>query len=244
MVEDLPLSLHRLDVTDEASVAEAVELILAEVGRIDVAVNNAAISHYSPLEHTSDTQLRTLYDTNVLGPLRVIRAVLPTMRAQRSGAIVNISSIAAHLTMLCTGPYSMTKHALEAASETLALEVRPFGIRVAIIEPGLFATRMAPARSLGADPASPYADAERRVRRWFRQAKDSAGDPLVVAQVIEHAATTDEPQLRYLIGADAALFVHGRERISDEDWIELGRPMSDEQFLTEFAAHFPIPASV
>jgi NAD(P)-dependent dehydrogenase (short-subunit alcohol dehydrogenase family) len=242
-VESLPLTILPLDVDDETSVQRAIAGVLAQAGRIDVLVNNAGIVHFSPVEHTSDGAARAVFETNLFGALRTIRAVLPVMRAQRHGAIVNVSSIGGRIAPFCTGLYTMAKHALEAASEMLAQEVRPYGIRVVLIEPGFFATPMLDraTSTLAQDPASPYADAERRISLWFAQAKQTAGAPRVVAEAIERAVTTPEPRLRYLVGLDAQAYVAGRERLSDEDWVQLGRAMTDEEFFQEFAARFPLP---
>jgi NAD(P)-dependent dehydrogenase (short-subunit alcohol dehydrogenase family) len=195
------------------------------------------------VEHIDDARARAVFETNVFGPLRCIRAVLPDMRTRRSGAIVNVSSIGGRIAPFCTGLYVMAKHALEAASEMLALELQQFGIRVAVVEPGFHLTRMIDdaTQRLGQDPASPYAVAEQRICLWFATAKATARDPLRVAEAIEHAVTTDDPRLRYLVGPDAEAYVGGRERMTDEEWVALGREMTDEQFFAEFAERFPIP---
>jgi NAD(P)-dependent dehydrogenase (short-subunit alcohol dehydrogenase family) len=221
----------------------AVTGVLDRAGRIDVLVNNAAVVHFTPIEHITDAAAAEVFQTNVFGPLRTIRAVLPGMRAQRSGAIVNVSSIAGRMAPFCTGLYVMTKYALEAATEMLAQEVVGHGIRVAVIEPGFHATRMIDdaTRLLGRDPTSPYADAERRIVAWFAAQKAIAADPQRVAEAIRHAITTAEPRLRYLVGDDAKQYVGGRTRMADEEWIALGRPMTDEEFFTEFARRFPAP---
>jgi NAD(P)-dependent dehydrogenase (short-subunit alcohol dehydrogenase family) len=162
------------------------------------------------------------------------------MRAQRDGVIVNVSSIGGRLAPFCTGLYVMTKHALEAASEILAMEVQPFDIRVAIVEPGFFRTRMvddATAR-LDLDPSSPYVDAERRIRLWFAQGKQTAGDPEDVAAAIAAIIDDPSPPLRHPVGPDAPLYIDGRRRLSDETWIGLGRRLSDEEFFAEFATLF------
>jgi NAD(P)-dependent dehydrogenase (short-subunit alcohol dehydrogenase family) len=241
--ERLALTVHRLDWANEASVQGTIGEIEAQAGRIDVLVNNGAIVHFSPVEHATDARAREVFETNLFGALRTIRAVLPGMRARRSGAIVNISSIGGRIAPMCTGLYTMAKHALEAASEMLAQEVRPYGIRVAVIEPGFFATPMLDraTSTLCRDPETPYADAERRVSLWFALAKQTAADPRRVAEAIEEAVTTPEPKLRYPVGLDAPVYIGGRARISDEEWVDLGREMTDEKFFQEFAARFPMP---
>jgi NAD(P)-dependent dehydrogenase (short-subunit alcohol dehydrogenase family) len=231
---------EQLDVTDPASVDDAVARIMADHGRVDVLVNNAAIVDFSAVEHITDERAQRVFDTNVFGPLRTIRAVLPGMRAQRSGTIVNISSIGGRLAPFCTGLYTMTKHALEAASELLAMELRAHGIRIFVMEPGFFATRMiddATAR-IGRDPASPYADAERRICAWFAQSKLTAGDPTDAGTAIAAIVTGESHRFRHPVGADAVVYLDGRRRMSDETWIDLGRAMNDDDFFAELATLF------
>jgi NAD(P)-dependent dehydrogenase (short-subunit alcohol dehydrogenase family) len=238
------LRIQQLDVTDAASCDRAVAAILAEAGQIDVLVNNAGVGELSVLEKTTDDQARRMYETNVIGPLRLIRLVLPGMRDRRTGTIVNISSVAGRVAPMCHGLYSGSKHALEAMSESLALEMRPFGIRVALIEPGLFKTVMvAVAAAAELDPASPYADPERRMTAIYANAQQTGGDPQVVAEAIEHAITTSEPRLRYPVGVDAPVFIKGRQDDTDEGWLEFGRRMSDAEFWSEFARRFPMPTA-
>jgi NAD(P)-dependent dehydrogenase (short-subunit alcohol dehydrogenase family) len=230
----------QLDVTDPASVDGAVARSVAEHGPIDVLVNNAAVVDFSAVEDITDERARDVFETNLFGPLRTIRAVLPAMRARHRGTIVNVSSIGGRMTPFCTGLYTMSKHALEAASELLAMEVRPYGIRVAVVEPGFFATRMVDDATapIGGDPASPYADAERRICAWFAQSRPTAGDPADVGAAIAAIVAADEPRFRHPVGADAAVYIDGRRRLSDETWIDLGRAMTDEEFFAEFAARF------
>jgi NAD(P)-dependent dehydrogenase (short-subunit alcohol dehydrogenase family) len=244
--EGLSLRTMALDVTDEESVRGAVADTERELGPIDVLVNNAAVVDFSPIEHITDERARSVLDTNLLGPLRTIRAVLPTMRSRRSGTIINISSIGGRMAPFCTGLYVIAKHALEAASETLAMEVRPFGIRVVIVEPGFFATRMvddAPA-PLGLDPQSPYADHERRIVAWFAQGKQTAGDPADVGRAVAAIAAGEAGDaLRHPVGADAPIYIDGRRRLTDEQWIDLGQEMTDDEFFARFAELFaPVPA--
>src|SRR5581483_4260201 len=134
------LEIAPLDVTDQRSVDRCVAAILEAEGRVDVLVNNAGLGELRPLELTTDEETRRIFDTNVFGPLRLMRAVLPGMRERRSGTIVNVSSVAGRFGAFGQTLYCGSKHALEAISEGLAIEVRAFGVRVAIIEPGLFNT--------------------------------------------------------------------------------------------------------
>lgn len=244
--EGLQLTVSQLDVTDPASIEKAVALVLAESGRIDVLINNAGIGNLGALENCGEDDVRLMFETNVFGTLRMVRAVLPGMRERASGTIVNISSVAGLLVGGGNGLYCATKHALEAASETLAIEVKQFGIRVAIIEPGFFGTPIIDKAvdATGAhDAEGPYANIERRMNGVYQGGKEVAGDPQEVAAAIEHAVTTDDPKLRYLVGVDAVPFIEGRARMSDEEYVHaFGRVMTDEEYFAEFAARFPMPS--
>jgi NAD(P)-dependent dehydrogenase (short-subunit alcohol dehydrogenase family) len=245
--EALPITVSQLDVTDPASVARAVSAVLADSGHIDVLINNAGIGDLGPVEMVSEDDTRRMFETNVFGPLRMLRAVLPGMRARHHGTIVNVSSVAGRIVGGGNGMYAATKHALEAASEALALEVCQFGIRVAIIEPGFFATPIIDkaTSALSGDVASPYAHVERRMGGIYQGAKPLSGDPQMVAEAIEQAITSDVPRLRTLVGLDAAPFVEGRARMTDEEYVAaFGREMTDEEYFTEFAARFPMPSAV
>jgi NAD(P)-dependent dehydrogenase (short-subunit alcohol dehydrogenase family) len=234
----------QLDVTDAGSVERGVAGVLAAEGRIDALVNNAGIGTLGSTEFTSDEDAHAVFETNYFGALRMIRAVLPAMRAQGSGAIVNISSVVGRIAPGCMGAYPASKWALEAACEALAQEVTSLGIRVALVEPGFIVTPILDKalESLTPDPASPYADIERRISMLFGQARVTGGTPRQVAETIAHAITTGEPKLRYPVGVDARAIIPNRARMSDEDWVAFGRRQTDQQYFTEFAARFPMAA--
>jgi len=207
--EGLPVSIHALDVTEPASVAAAVEAAAAKAP-IDVLVNNAGFEVSGPVEHLSDASLLRQFDTNVAGVVRMIRAVAPAMRARGAGTIINVSSVAGHIAAPFTGAYSGSKHAVEALSEALWFELRPFGVRVVLIEPGGFPTQFG--ANVIVEPAygedSPY----RPLAARFSKAMEGfrAGppqDPQEVADLIVAAALSDDPKLRYLAGADARMLV-------------------------------------
>jgi NAD(P)-dependent dehydrogenase (short-subunit alcohol dehydrogenase family) len=231
-----------LDVDDEGSVQAAVAEVLQRDGRIDVAINNAGIGSMGPIEGSDGNMVKQMFETNFFGPLRVMRAVLPAMRTQRSGTIVNVSSAAARVAVPCMGIYAATKSALEAASESLASEVVPHGIRVILIEPGFVVTPLIQQGldSFKLDVPSPYHDAERHTYALFAQAQQVGSSPQVVAKAIEVAMSDPARQFRYRVTADAEVFVGGRARMSDEEWIAMGRHSSDEDYFTEFAARFPM----
>lgn len=200
----------QLDVTDPASVNSAVAKA-SQAQPIDVLVNNAGFEVQGPIEHISDATYYKQFDTNVLGVIRMVRAVAPIMRAQKSGVIINLSSVVGIVTPPYAGLYAASKHAVEAISEALSLEMRPFGIRVAMVEPGAFPTEFGGnvMTEPGFTDASPYyANAQRfRAAMGPLDASHSTQNPQDVADAIVAAATTDTGRLRHLVGADAAMVV-------------------------------------
>ena len=229
--ENLPIRLVALDVDDGVSVTRAVENVLGKSGRIDVLVNNAGIGGGGPLADVPIDFAKAMFETNYFGAIRMIQAVLPGMRAQRSGAVVNVSSIVGRLAVAGHGHYSAVKHALEAASEALAQEVLAFGIRVAIVEPGVVVTPIFTKAKRFADPASPYAVHTRRLLLFYQMQMKMPSQPEDVARVIHEAVTTSGPKLRYLVGEDARRLAAGRARLSDEEYVATGREMSDDAYL-------------
>ena len=207
--EELDLEVLRLDVRDAESVEAAVAEVVERAGRIDVCVNNAGIEVRGPIEDCSDEEMLVQFDTNVFGLVRVIRAVLPVMRAQASGVIVNVGSLAGLVARPYGGLYSATKHAVEAISEALHFECAPFGVRVAVVEPGQFETELLHnaivAERFGDDSsyksASDHFDVA--LRRLAPDGKPAP--PEVVADAIVAIAEDESAGLRHLVGADAEL---------------------------------------
>ncbi len=230
--EDLPLTLLQLDVTDKASVQQAIGEVIARSGHIDVLINNAGIGVGGPLEEADESLLWSGFETNVVGPLRTIQAVLPGMRARGQGTIVNVTSIAGRCCLMPgAGFYHASKYALEALSEVLALEVAPLGIRVVIIEPGVIETRMVSTVRAGFSEKPPGPRAT-----TFELFNRQGEEPELVAQVIEQALNAPEPRLRYPVGPDAEALAAARQRLTDEDWLDLMRAMGQEGFLLQFIA--------
>ena len=220
--ENLTIEVVQLDVTDEESVTRAVKHIMDGAGRIDVLVNNAGLAHLGPMEETDDDELKEIFETNFFGALRVTRAVAPHMREQRSGTIVNVSSMAAVVTVPFRGVYSASKRALEAASESLRYELHPFGVRVLIIEPGGFETKI---EENGRVPrrfteGSPFVDLEKRFAEALAQvpAASARGDARRVAELIYNVVQEERPNIRYPIGQDAELIAGARRQMDDEQF--------------------------
>ncbi|MEU9718151.1 oxidoreductase [Streptomyces sp. NPDC047976] len=194
------------DVTEPEQLAAAVEAGLAEFGRIDVVVNNAGYGLVGAIEETSDRAARDLFDVNVFGVLNTLRATLPTLRAQRSGHVVNIGSVGGFATAPAVGLYGASKFALEGITEALHGELAPLGIRVTIIEPGGFRTDFLSGSSLRVEPASiaDYAVGAGPVREALA-ANDGLqpGDPVKGAKAVVDVTEAAEPPLRLQLGADA-----------------------------------------
>ena len=229
--EGLPIVMVQLDVDDDDSVDHAVTGVLQHAGAIDVLVNNAGIGKSGAIELLSIAASKAMFETNYFGPIRMMRAVLPGMRARRSGAIVNVTSLCGRVSIPLHGHYTASKYALEAASEALAGEMRPFGVRVAIIEPGVILTPIFTKGDSTIDPSTPYLTAVNRLGRFFAAQLVDPTMPGCVADTIIEAVETDAPRLRYPVGEDARALMAGRGRISDETWIELNAEPDEERFV-------------
>jgi NAD(P)-dependent dehydrogenase (short-subunit alcohol dehydrogenase family) len=197
-VEVLPL-----DVTDTAGIERAVRDIAGRHGRIDVLVNNAGRSHVGAAEETTDAELRSLFDVHVFGPAALIRAVLPHMRARRSGAIVQLSSVGGQMSFAGFAAYSATKFAIEGMSEALADEVRPLGIKVLIVEPGAFRTALF-ANITASPQIADYAATVGPTRHMTETGNGTQpGDPAKAAAAILTALDAEPAPLRLPLGDDA-----------------------------------------
>lgn len=207
-----------LDVTDLDEVSKAATATLERFERIDVLINNAGYGVVGAIEETPEDELRELMETNFFGAISVTRAFLPTFRAQGSGAIVNISSLGGQLSMAGYGAYSASKFALEGASEALALELRPFGVKVLIVEPGAFRTDLAgdPMKHMPEIVAySETSGATRRAARRMNQTQP--GDPRKAARAIELALASPNTPLRLQLGEDAVTLIraHAETLLAD-----------------------------
>jgi NAD(P)-dependent dehydrogenase (short-subunit alcohol dehydrogenase family) len=240
--ESLPVTVRELDVTRRESIDRAMAATVEREGVVDVLVNNAGIGGATPLELTPEAEHRAMFEANYWGPIRMIQAVLPAMRERRAGCIVNVTSIAGRVATPNQIAYSASKHALAAASEALAHEVAAFGVRVAVIEPGVIQTAIFE-NSAGAtryDKTSPYRQIMRRNGKLFAAGFRNPGQPETVAAAILEAITTDRPRLRYPVGVDAEGLAAGRARISDEEWVAMGGELSDEEYNARFKRYFGI----
>ena len=221
--ENLPIIVKQLDVTKDESVRNAIQQITSEAGRIDVVVNNAGYGLTGAFEDLSIEEIKAQYETNFFGVIRVTQAVLPIMRKQRSGKIINISSGAGRLGYPGGSAYVSTKFALEGLSESMSYELEPFGIRVVLVEPGVIRTNFASGMVLAKkaqDPNSPYSQMMQRMGTTLQQLEQNGSDVDLVASIVLKAATSANPELRYLAGKDV------------ENWVEAKRKMSDSEFIS------------
>lgn len=215
--EKLPITVLTMDVDDDASVGAAVAQALAQSGRIDVLVNNAGIGVHGAVEELPLPEFRRAMETNFFGALRCIQAVAPGMRERRHGFIVNVTSVAGRIANAPQAPYAASKWALEAVSEALAQEMKPFGVRVAIVEPGIIATPIFGKVAPG--PASSHYPNARRLEALFAASLKNPVSPYVVGEAIRRIVESESWQLRYPVGPDAAPFLAWRAAMSDEEWI-------------------------
>lgn len=192
----------QLDVTDDASVAAGVAQVLQREGRIDVLVNNAGTSVVGAVEDTALAEARAQLETNFFGAVRLSQSVLPIMRVQGGGTIVNVSSIAGLIALPFQAFYSASKFALEGLSEALRYEVAPFGIRVVLIEPGDHQTGLTASRTRAAraDAGSPYAKAFESALSVTERDEQAGPPPDAVARVVRRAVNSRSPALRYRVG--------------------------------------------
>lgn len=212
-----------LDVTDPQSIRAAVAAARQKAGRIDVLVNNAGWGQMGAIEDIPAEKWKAEFDVNVFGLLNVTREVLPVLREQRSGVVVNMGSIAGRISYPFGGAYCASKYAIEAITDALRLEVEPFGIRVVLIEPGPITTEFAgraeqEVESITRNPASPYhAIYESAYTRFRQETKNGALPPEAVARVILKAVSKRRPRARYLVTRPAKMFALAKRLLPD--WI-------------------------
>jgi NAD(P)-dependent dehydrogenase (short-subunit alcohol dehydrogenase family) len=194
-----------LDVTQRGQIEQAVAQARQQFGRIDVLVNNAGYGYLAAIEEGDDKEVRDMFETNVFGLIDMTKAVLPVMRAQGNGLVVNVSSIGGLASFAATGYYHGTKYAVEGISESLAVELKPLGIGVLIVEPGPFRTNWAgPSIQQSATRIEAYdATAGERRRQTAARSGNQAGDPVRAAQAIIDAALSDKAPLRLVLGKAA-----------------------------------------
>jgi NAD(P)-dependent dehydrogenase (short-subunit alcohol dehydrogenase family) len=224
----LNIVLSAMDVDSDESVKRAMDTILKENGPVDVLVNNAGIERQGSIEELTINDFRSVMETNFFGVLRCIQGVLPSMRNKRKGCIINITSVAGQISNSPLGAYAASKFALEAISEALAMEVKPFNIRVAIVEPGIINTDMARNVRHRGDSIYPHVN---RFGGLFQASLKTPTSATLVADKIIEIAESESWQLRHPVGPDAKPFLGWRLSMTDEEWIDRNAVSDEEWYL-------------
>ncbi|MFD2516300.1 SDR family oxidoreductase [Salinimicrobium flavum] len=206
--------LVALDVTRPESVRSAVQHVIEEAGKIDVLVNNAGIGITGPLEETPDEEIKKAFDTNYFGPVSVIKEVLPGMRRNKGGLIINITSIAGYMGLPYRGIYSASKGALELTTEAFRMELKPFNIKMTNIAPGDFATNIAAGRyHAPVVKGSPYEQAYGNTLKLMDKHVDEGKNPHVMAEAVYKVINTPNPKVHYKVGEPLQKFSVALKRI-------------------------------
>jgi NAD(P)-dependent dehydrogenase (short-subunit alcohol dehydrogenase family) len=229
--ECLPLKVLNLDVTDEKSTQKAIDMVVHEQNRIDILVNNAGYSLVGALEQISMDEIKEEFETNFFGIIKLIQKVLPQMRKQQSGRIINVSSLAGRIGLPIVSAYVSSKFALEGLSESLKYEVQDFGIYVILIEPGVIKTNFIKNLKIGKQVITskngdvntsstdlPYAEIFQKRISAFKPRFEKGSSPKEVADTILEAVTSDKPKFRYIVGQDASKLMEIRKNTSDEEF--------------------------
>ena len=214
--EDLPVHIRKLDVDSDYSVSSCFQEVREEFGDIDVLINNAGIERHGSVEELPMEQFKAVMETNYFGAVRCIKEVMPVMRTKGKGCIINVTSVAGKISNPPLGPYSASKFALEAISEQLAIEAKPFGVKVYVVQPGIIDTKMARSISGVADSVYPYT---RRMAALFQASLQHPVTPDIVADKMCWIVQEEPSAFRHPVGPDAEPFLDWRASLSDEDWI-------------------------
>lgn len=228
--EEIPLTVSPLDVTDQYSVSKGIGSIFRKAGRIDILINNAGYGLTGAFEDLSIEEIRSQYETNFFGLIRTTQAVLPIMRDQRSGIIINISSGLGRFGIATNSAYVSSKFAVEGLTESISYELEPFGIRTIIIEPGIIKTNFLNSSKLARkarDPNSPYKNFMQNSEKGINKLNESGQDPGIVANIIKESIEDTNPRLRYLAGKDVEQIMEIKNKLSDEDFHSMLKKMGD-----------------
>lgn len=227
--ENLDLKIIKLDVTDDYSIKNAINEIVQETNRIDVLVNNAGNNIAGAVEDLSIEEFKEQFETNFFGLIRVTKVVLPIMRKQNNGIIVNLSSIAGKMAIPLNSAYVSSKFAIEGFSESIRYELEDFGIKVILIEPGViksnFYENIKMSKNSLLDAKSAYQPITQKIFEAFLPMLEYAFPTKIVADVILEAVNSDNPNIRYAVGDDAKSIIEARKKLSDkefENWVKEG----------------------
>lgn len=216
--ENLPLKVLELDVIDIKSIERAISQVKNEAKRIDILINNAGYGLVGFFEDLSLDEIRNQFETNFFGVLNITKKVIPIMRSQKSGRIINISSGAGQVGFPGISAYVTTKFAIEGFSESLTYELSPFGIKVIIIEPGVIKTSFfnnCTISEQSTKSGSPYSPSLDKLQKDIEMMQEHATSPVEVAKMIMQVLRTDEPKQRYIVGNDVAMILEAKKNLSD-----------------------------
>jgi NAD(P)-dependent dehydrogenase (short-subunit alcohol dehydrogenase family) len=236
--ESLDITISKMDVDSDESVSNCIQAIQKENGPINILVNNAGIERHGSVEELPMGDIKAIMETNYFGVIRCVKSVLPQMRKNRSGSIINISSVAGKISNTPLGSYAASKFALEAISEALAGEVKPFNIRVAIVEPGIIDTQMAQAITDTSNSIYPQVN---RFGGLFSASLENPAQPAMVAEKILKIAESESWQLRHPVGPDAQPFIDWRQSMTDEESVNWNAA-SDEEWYNSIENDFGLDA--
>ena len=225
--ESLTITLSAMDVDSDQSVNQCIDAILKEQGTVDVLVNNAGIERHGSVEELNLKDFKAIMETNYFGAIRCIKKVLPQMREHRKGCIINIASVAGHISSSPLGAYAASKFALEAISEALAQEVKTFNISVRIVEPGIINTDMA--RDLRIDKTSIYPHSKRFGGLFAASLETPTNASLVATKILE-IANNKTSKFRHPVGPDAEPFLEWRAAMTDEEWVDWGAASNEDWY--------------
>jgi len=221
--ERLPLETIQIDVTNDESIKKAINRIQDEKNRINVLVNNAGYALAGPLEETSMEEIRTQFETNFFDAIKVLQLVIPIMRKQKSGKIVNITSMGGRIAVPLDSIYHGTKFALEGVSECIRYELGSFEIKIILVEPGAVGSsfwKNLKIASKSNDSQSPYKKIMDNVSEVFSKKTENVIHPSEVAKIIVKAVTIENPEFRYIVGNDAKLILDTKARLSEKEFEE------------------------
>ena len=226
--ENLSITMMQMDVDNDQSVTNCLNQVQDECGAVDVIINNAGIERHGAIEEMDLSVFKEVMETNYFGVIRCVKAVLPLMREANKGCIINIASVAGHISSSPLAPYAASKFALEAFSEALAQEVKSFNIRVGIIEPGIINTDMANDIQHG-DADSLYPQSL-RFGGMFRASLEHPTSPTLVADTILKVVQSNTWKLRHPVGPDAQPFLDWRASMTDEQWVDWNAAPDEEWY--------------
>jgi len=235
--ESLAITVSGIDVDHDDSVRDAIATIQSQHGPIDVLINNAGVERAGSIEEQSIDDFRAVMETNYFGALRCIKSVVPQMRQRRAGTIINISSVAGSFSQPPMSAYCASKWALEALSESLACEMKTFGVRVVLVKPGIIDTAMA--RRISTTKSSEYPHAARIASLFNTTLQKAPVSPAVVAEKVLEIAQSNSWQLRYPVGPDAVPLIAWRAGMTDEQWVDLHSANEEtfQKLMAEAARH-------